>query len=51
MYKPKDFEGIHLNTIARNFILKFDTPQELVKWYHSLHAVVSKNIKIRKFVN
>ena len=32
--KPKDFGGLILKTIDREYVLKFNTANELVQWYH-----------------
>ena len=30
-------------------MFKFDSPEELIQWYHNLQSVTSKEIKIKKY--
>jgi hypothetical protein len=34
--KPRDFGGLILSTHQRDYVLKFDSPDDLVLWYHKL---------------
>lgn len=47
--KPKDFGGLILQTLNREFVFKFGTANELVHWYHQFQSVISKEIKIKKY--
>jgi hypothetical protein len=40
--KPRDFPGLVISTHQRDYVLKFTSPDELVKWYHLLQSVVSR---------
>lgn len=42
--KPRDFGGLILSTHQRDYVLKFDSPDDLVLWYHKLQQVVSKEL-------
>ena len=44
--KPRDFGGLVLSTHQRDYVLKFDSPDDLVLWYHKLQQVVSKELQV-----
>lgn len=48
--KPRDFGGLIIKTLEREFIFKFNTTNELVMWYHKLQGVVSKEIKVKNYL-
>lgn len=47
--KPRDFGGLVIQTHQREYLLKFQTSEELIKWYHLLQSVVSKEISVQSY--
>lgn len=47
--KPRDFGGIILNVVEREYAFKFKTASEMVQWYHSFQGVISKEIKAKTY--
>lgn len=47
--KPRDFPGLIISTHQRNYTIKFSNPDDLVKWYHLLQSVVSKEVKVQEY--
>jgi len=48
--KPREYEGLVINTIPRNFVFKFQTQAELIQWYHKMQSVASKEIKLKRYI-
>lgn len=47
--KPRDFGGLVLCSHQREYVLKFRSSDELVKWYHLLQSVVSKEAQVDSY--
>ena len=48
--KPRDYGGLIIQSHQRDYVLKFKTPDELVKWYHLLQLVVSKEVQVDSYI-
>jgi hypothetical protein len=48
--KPRDFGGLLICTHQRDYVLKFETAEDLVQMYQKLQQVVSKEVYVDRYL-